>query len=92
MDAVFSFKTLVSTYRSAWHPNLADCSLLSSVKTENYTTRCLLFPATDVNDALDDDETDPEYNVLADEEQETGENLLLFCQWWIIPCNCDQSE
>ena len=51
-----------------------------------------MFPATDVNDTLDDDEADPEYNVLADEEKETGENLLLFCRWWIVTCNCDRSE
>jgi hypothetical protein len=46
-----------------------------------------LFSATDVNDTLDDDEADPEYNVLADEEKETGENLLLFSHWWVIPCD-----
>jgi hypothetical protein len=47
------------------------------VKTENIVTRCLLFSATDVNDTFDDDEADPEYNVLADEEKETGENYSL---------------
>jgi hypothetical protein len=38
-------------------------------------TRYLFFPATDINDAFDDDEADPEYNILADEEEETGENF-----------------
>jgi hypothetical protein len=51
-----------------------------------------LFSATDVNDTFDDDEADPEYNVLADEEKETGEKLLLFSQWWIIPCDCGLLE
>ena len=31
----------------------------------------------DVNDTFDDDEADPEYNVLADEEEQTG--TVLFC-------------
>jgi hypothetical protein len=42
-------------------------------------TKYLSFPATDVNEALDDDEADPEYNILADEEEETGENFCSFC-------------
>jgi hypothetical protein len=62
------------------------------VKTEKNVTMCLLFSATDVNDTFDDDEADPEYNVLADEEKETGENLLLICQLWIIPRDCELSE
>jgi hypothetical protein len=37
----------------------------------------LSISATDINDAIDDDEADPEYNVLADEAEETGEKLLL---------------
>lgn len=40
----------------------------------------LFFPATDINDAFDDDEADPEYNILADEEQETGD-IFLCSQW-----------
>jgi hypothetical protein len=40
-----------------------------------------LFPATVVNDACDDDEADPEYNILAEEEEETGEDL--FSQYFI---------
>jgi hypothetical protein len=51
------------------------------MKTANIVTACLLLSATDVNDTFDDDEADPEYNVLADEEEETGENILLFSQW-----------
>jgi hypothetical protein len=36
----------------------------------------LSISAADINDAIDDYEADPEYNVLEDEE-ETGEKLLL---------------
>ena len=92
MEAVCPITTLVYTYLSTWRPNPAHYSLLTALKTENNVTRCLLFSATDVNDTFDDDEADPEYNVLADEEKETGENLLLFSQWWIIPCDCELSE
>jgi hypothetical protein len=92
MEAVCATITLVYTYKSTWYLNPADCSLLTAVKTENNVTKCLLFSATDVNDAFDDDEADPEYNVLADEEKETGENSLLFSQWWIILCDCELSE
>jgi len=88
MEAVCPTTTLVYSYKSTWHLNPAHCSLLTAVKTENNVTRCLLFSATDVNDTFDDDEADPEYNVLADEEKETGENLLLFSQWWIIHTLC----
>ena len=38
---------------------------------------CCLFSAVDVNDTFDDDEADPEYNVLADEEEQTGINLII---------------
>jgi hypothetical protein len=62
------------------------------MKTANIVTTCLLFSATDVNDTFDDDEADPEYNVLADEEKETGENLLLFSRWRIVPGDCEMSE
>jgi hypothetical protein len=33
----------------------------------------LSISATDINDTIDDYEADPEYNVLADEEEESGE-------------------
>ena len=92
VEAACPAKTLVYTYKSTCHLNAAHCSLLTTVKIENNVTRCLLFSATDVNDTFDDDEADPEYNVLADEEKETGENLPVFSQWWIISCDCDLSE
>lgn len=90
MEAVCSSKTLVCTCKSTWHPSPTHYSLFTAAKTDSCVTSCHLFSATDVNDTLDDDEADPEYNVLADEEKETGENVLLFCQWWIVRCNCDQ--
>jgi hypothetical protein len=47
-------------------------------KKKTWLPGVFLFSATDVNDTFDDDEADPVYNVLADEEKETGEKLLLF--------------